>query len=73
MHPACPPAVSLRAAPPLARLTTGCPVLDGLLGGGLIPCGITEIVGGWFEGRQSGTAGPHGREMADAPPSPFSS
>lgn len=41
----CPPLVSLRAMAPAARLTLGCPVLDGLMQGGVLTGGITEIVG----------------------------
>ena len=42
---ACPPVVTLRALPPAPRLTLGCPVLDGLLRGGVLTGGITEVVG----------------------------
>ena len=35
----------LASVPPAPRLTLGCPVLDGLLRGGVLTGGITEIVG----------------------------
>ena len=42
---ACPPVVTLRALPRAPRLTLGCHVLDGLLRGGVLTGGITEVVG----------------------------
>lgn len=55
---ACPAPVPLRDLPPAPRLTLGCPVLDGLLRGGVLTGGITEIVGACFE--EGGDAGrPH--------------
>ena len=43
--PPLPTLVSLRDMRPAPRLTLGCPVLDGLLDGGVLTGGITEIVG----------------------------
>ena len=52
-----PPLVSLRDMRPAPRLTLGCPVLDGLLDGGVLTGGITEIVGE-REGRGGGNNAP---------------